>query len=692
MTPYKKQITYLMLMILMHLQSAFQAAAQNQPAMNVQFTTSSFPGGYEVSCHNASNGSIEVMVNGGIPPYSYSWSNGANTPQIQNLNAGTYQIQISDAQGQTISESIQLRAPAMLQLFSVNTNYNGYEISSNGGSDGSIDLQSTGGTPPYQYQWSNGSSSEKLVDLPAGNYQVSVMDANACNAQHQVLLQEPPALSGSISLQQAVSCAGAANGMATANVSGGVPPYSYQWEHGGFGAMGTGLQGGQHTVLVNDANGAGIMLSIQVPEPAALSLGSQISSYPNGYAISCYDCFNGSIQVNATGGTPPYQYAWSGTTTAQGPSLQQLGEGNYVLHLTDAAGCLKEESFILSSPEREDWTVGGNTNVSTQNKFIGTTDTSSLAFRTQNIERIKLSGLGGIKIMDTLNLTNYADTAHPGLRPLAIDWAGNVVPFDLQHMIPGIYYATPDCGNVQAWSKQLLITPQGTVAAQNDDIFKCPLEGNVGIGTMTPQAKLDVEGEIAVWGTRLHVGLDNRVGINTDAPAESFDVNGNAMIRESLKTFGTVHHYSNNAYTDVAISNDGANGYIDFHGDIGNPGKLILNGNSNYEIWLDGKTTVAGQLDACRVVVEHSGWCDYVFSEDYKLPGINEVESYIKENKHLPGIPSEETLQKENLDLGKMQKMQMEKIEQLMLYVIELNHKVNALDSENRALKTSRIK
>lgn len=677
-----------MLMYSLHLSSVYQALAQSQPSMNLQFTTSTFPGGYELGCHNATNGFIDVTVSGGTPPYTYNWSNGAHGSQISNLGAGIYQLQIMDAQGQMVSESIELRSPAALQAFALSSNYNGYEVSRSGGSDGFVDLQILGGTPPYQYQWNNGSVSGKLMDLPAGTYSVSLSDANACSTQLSIQLSEPAALSGSVILQQGVTCAGAQDGAAAAQISGGVPPYNYQWEHGGFSDQALEMQGGQHALQVSDANGATLLLSILVPEPPAIQVQAQLSSYPNGFEVSCHDCFNGSIQVTATGGLAPYQYTWSGSTQAQGAALQGLGEGHYNLLLSDAAGCVYTQSFQLRAPEREDWTVGGNANVSSQNKFIGTIDSSSLAFRTQNVERIKLRGLGGIEIMDTLSLVNYADTSQHKVRPIGINGAGMIIPFELQDIIPGVYYATPECGNVQAWSKQLIITPNGTVMAQNDDIFKCPLEGNVGIGTDMPQSKLDVEGEIAISGTRLHVGLNNRVGINTDSPTEPLDVAGNLRVGSELKTFGTTHHFNSGGNTDIKISNDGANGYIDFEGNPNNPGKLILNGNTNYEIWLDGRTTVAGQLDACRVVVEHSGWCDYVFADQYELPDLNTVERFIKENKHLPGIPSEETLQKENLDLGKMQKMQMEKIEQLMLYVISLNHRVDELGAENQVLRT----
>lgn len=651
-----KPISYLMLMFSLHLSSATKVQAQNQTALTVQYSTSSFPGGYEVSCHNGSNGAIQLITSGGTPPYSYTWSHGASSSEIQNLSAGTYQVQVSDAQGQVITESIELHGPAALQVFALSSNYNGFGTSQSGGSDGFIDLQTLGGTPPYQYQWNNGSVSGKIMDLPAGTYSVSLSDANACTAQLSTQLTEPALLSGSLTLQQGVTCAGGHDGLASANISGGVPPYTYQWEHGGFSAQADELKSGQHTLMVNDANGAALMLSVQVPEPPAISMQAQLSSFPNGYEVSCHDCFNGSIQINAAGGNPPYQYNWSGSANTQGSVLQNLGEGNYDLTISDAAGCVSKHSFLLRAPEREDWTVGGNTNVSSQSKFIGTLDSSSLSFRTQNVERIKLGGLGGIEISDTLILKNFADTGGV-VKFLGIDKDGKVFPTEAFNMAGVILNATDNCAPVLGWGKHVTNTPTGPVIDNGEDIFKCPLGGNVGIGTVNPQAKLHVDGDL--------------------------------RIQNDVHTYGVNYHHNSNSTTDVRISTDGSNGYIDFMGNPLNNGKLIFNGFSPYEIWLDGKTTVAGELDACRVVVEHSGWCDYVFADNYRLPELTEVEQFIKENKHLPGIPSEENLRTENLDLGKMQKMQMEKIEELMLYVIKLNKRVNELDDENEYLKSA---
>ena len=87
-----------------------------------------------------------------------------------------------------------------------------------------------------------------------------------------------------------------------------------------------------------------------------------------------------------------------------------------------------------------------------------------------------------------------------------------------------------------------------------------------------------------------------------------------------------------------------------------------------------------------------TSWADYVFANDYNLKPLSEVESFIKENQHLPNIPSATELEKEGLDLGIMQSLQMAKIEELTLYMIEMKKEIETLKTQNESLKTQMSK
>ena len=95
---------------------------------------------------------------------------------------------------------------------------------------------------------------------------------------------------------------------------------------------------------------------------------------------------------------------------------------------------------------------------------------------------------------------------------------------------------------------------------------------------------------------------------------------------------------------------------------------------------------VNGTVTAREIVVTNSGWPDYVFADDYQLMSLEEVETFIKTNKHLPNIPSEYVIENEGLPVSDMTGRRMEKIEELTLHVIELNKKVKKLEAENERL------
>ena len=129
-----------------------------------------------LKCRVGADGQINATVNGGTPPYTYIWSNGAPTEDIVNLAASSYTITVTDANSCIdTSTAILTQPPTLLTLTADTTN-----ILCNGASTGEIALTVIDGSVPYTYSWSNGSFSEDVSNLTAGTYMVSVTDANSC--------------------------------------------------------------------------------------------------------------------------------------------------------------------------------------------------------------------------------------------------------------------------------------------------------------------------------------------------------------------------------------------------------------------------------------------------------------------------------------------------------------------------------
>ena len=128
----------------------------------------------DVTCAGAANGSVDVTVTGGNPPYSYLWSHGATTEDVSGLQGTVYELTVTDSLGCVASATATVSEPTSITVQTFTT-----EASCNS-ADGYAEVFATGGTPPYTYQWSTFGTSTSQSGLAAGSYTVNVIDANGC--------------------------------------------------------------------------------------------------------------------------------------------------------------------------------------------------------------------------------------------------------------------------------------------------------------------------------------------------------------------------------------------------------------------------------------------------------------------------------------------------------------------------------
>ena len=295
-----------------------------------------------VNCFTGATGTIDLTVTDGTSPYTYIWNNGETTEDISNLNAGTYTVTVTDANGcvTTATATISQPAGSLTATVSVTQNVNCF-----GGSNGSIDLTATDGTAPYTYQWNNGATTEDISNLSAGTYAVTVTDANGCSFTISATITQPnAALNGSGVVTQNVSCNAGANGTIDLTVVDGTAPYTYSWSNGETTEDISNLAAGTYTVTVTDANGCTFTTSLTVTQPAA-ALNTNISITQN---VLCYGGANGSIDLTATDGTAPYTYIWSNGATTE--DITNLTAGTYTVTVTDANGCTTTATGTVTQP------------------------------------------------------------------------------------------------------------------------------------------------------------------------------------------------------------------------------------------------------------------------------------------------------------------------------------------------------
>lgn len=293
--------------------------------------------GQNVACNGGSSGNIDLTVSGGTPTYTYSWSNGETTEDISNLSPGSYTVNVSDANGCIATSTVSISEPS-LPISLSNTNQN---VLCNGGSDGSIDLNVSGGTPGYTYSWSNGQTSEDISGLIAGTYSVLVTDFNGCTSTLTTTILQPSALSSSVAVYN-VNCYGQNTGSINLTVSGGTPGYTYLWSNGQTSAYATALGAGTYSVLITDVNGCQSTNNATITQPTLL-----VASHTK-VNLTCYNSNDGSITVTASGGTPPYTYGWTNGMT--GSTISNLPAGNYTSYVSDSKGCTKLQTINVSQP------------------------------------------------------------------------------------------------------------------------------------------------------------------------------------------------------------------------------------------------------------------------------------------------------------------------------------------------------
>ncbi len=304
-----------------------------------------------VLCFGGSTGSATASANGGVGPYSYSWNTvpAQLTATATGLKAGNYIVTVTDANLCTDTESVTITEPAAAVLASIGTPVN---VLCFGGSTGSATASATGGVGPYSYSWNTvpAQLTATATGLKAGNYIVTVTDANLCTDTESVTITEPAAaVLASIGTPVNVLCFGGSTGSATASATGGVGPYSYSWNTvpAQLTATATGLKAGNYIVTVTDANLCTDTESVTITEPAAAVLAS-IGTPVN---VLCFGGSTGSATASATGGVGPYSYSWNTVPAQLTATATGLKAGNYIVTVTDANLCTDTESVTITEPE-----------------------------------------------------------------------------------------------------------------------------------------------------------------------------------------------------------------------------------------------------------------------------------------------------------------------------------------------------
>ncbi|MEM7104478.1 MAG: Ig-like domain-containing protein, partial [Bacteroidota bacterium] len=457
--------------------------------------------GTNVTCNDATDGSIALDLTGGCEPYTYSWTGPggftSTSEDLSGLGAGTYSVTVTDDNGCSLTDEITLTQPDELLVADLSSPEFecGFNVTCNGATDGSVNLDLTGGCEPYTYNWTgpNGytSATEDLASLETGTYNVTVTDANGCSLTDEITLTQPDELlvttlnAPEFECGYNISCFGATDGSINLDLSGGCEPYTYSWSGpNGYSASAediSSLEAGTYNVTVTDANGCSLTDEITLTQPNELVIVELTSpEFNGGWNISCFGEDDGSISITVSGGADclAYDYQWAGSNgfTSTLEDLNDLLAGTYDVTVTDANGCVATGVITLEEPAELVATAIGET------VFC------------QNIDE------GDIDL-----------TVNGGTTPYTFDWDNDGTgdaddSEDLSNLSPGIYAVTvTDANGCVTTSEAEIILEDNLVAIMSsapdtlctgeqgifeafDDGTGATFTWNFGIGATPPSA------------------------------------------------------------------------------------------------------------------------------------------------------------------------------------------------------------
>ncbi len=293
-------------------------------------------------CNGAATGTITAIGAGGVGTYSYSLNGFAyqSSGVYPNQGFGTYNISVKDANGCSATTTVSVTEPTAVSI-TIDT-----QAANCSAPNGSATVTAVGGMGGYTYSWTPvGGAAAIKTGLPAGNYTVTVADANNCSISGVAVVSLTPGGTAIITASTPISCSGGCDGSLTASMPTGIAPITYVWSDASGQTVPTavGLCAGNYSCSITDFYGCKATTGATLINPTVLS--ATIAALP----AKCFGTSTGTVTTGASGGTGAYSYLWTsnGYTTATAPNV--IAQTHTVM-ITDAKGCSITKTVVVTEP------------------------------------------------------------------------------------------------------------------------------------------------------------------------------------------------------------------------------------------------------------------------------------------------------------------------------------------------------
>ncbi len=286
-----------------------------------------------VLCFGDTTGQVIIFTSGGTGTLNTLWSNGSTGNTLSNIGVGTFNSTTKDLNDCLVSDTFSITSPSAIADNATIVNE-----TVAGANNGSITTSAIGGVGSFTYLWSNGATTDSLINLAAGIYQLTITDSNSCAKEYEYNVQIGGCALSAIYTTTNVSCFGGSNGSITINASNGTPPYTTN-------VPTTNLGAGNYSFTVLDAAGCAFAISnVVITQPTVIVIKKDTI-----IAATSATNSNGSIGITVNGGTGPYSYEWLNAAGNVVSTLQDpinLLPGDYTVNVKDINNCILVSSIF----------------------------------------------------------------------------------------------------------------------------------------------------------------------------------------------------------------------------------------------------------------------------------------------------------------------------------------------------------